>query len=198
VIGALVLAAGASSRFGSPKPIVRLRGEAAITRVCRCLNQVGIEDVAVVVGPHADIIAPEVPPPARIVPNPKWQQGRSSSIKAGVLALPPGIPLLVWPVDHPAVNANTIQRLQAAKGLIRIPTFDGRRGHPPLFDPSLRDEILALQDDQPLHDIVHNHADEVTEVPVPDPGVLLNMDRPDDLKKIDDFLRRSPDARPPS
>jgi molybdenum cofactor cytidylyltransferase len=198
VIGAVILAAGASSRFGSPKALANVAGKPAITRLCRVLNDADIEDIAVVVGKHADLIAPEVPTPARVVENRGWERGRTGSIKLGVRALPPGIPLIVWPVDHPAVRLPTIRALMGARGTIRIPTFEGKRGHPPVFDASLREEILALRDDEPLHNVVHRHEDSIVEVAVPDPAVLWNIDTPDDLKKMDDFLRKPPNARAPS
>ncbi len=198
MFGAVILAAGASTRLGSPKALTKIGGKTAITRICRVLNDADIEDVAVVVGAHADLIAPEVPMPARVVRNRNWERGRSNSLKAGVRALPKGIPLLIWPVDHPAVRLPTIRALIEAQGTVRIPTFEGKRGHPPVFDGSLRDEILSLGDDEPLHNIVRRHIAEVVEVHVPDPGVLWNIDTPDDLKKMDDFLRKPPNARTPA
>lgn len=198
MFGAIVLAAGASARLGSPKALALVGGAPAVTRVCRVLNDADIEDVAVVIGAHAERIAPEIPPPARIVQNASWERGRSSSIKAGIRALPSGMPLLVWPVDHPAVRTATIRRLMGAKGWIRVPTFQGRRGHPVVFDPVLRDELLLLGDDEPLHHVVHRHAGDVAEAAVPDPAVLWNIDTPDDLKKMDDVLRNPANARAPS
>ena len=198
MFGAVILAAGASTRLGSPKALTKVGGKTAVTRICRVLNDADIEDVAVVVGAQADLIAPEVPRPARVVRNRGWERGRSSSVKAGVRALPKGIPLLIWPVDHPAVRLPTIRAMMASEGTLRIPTFEGRRGHPPVFAGSLRDELLALGDDEPLHNIVHRHVHEVVEVPVPDPAILWNVDTPDDLKKMDDFLRKPPNARAPS
>lgn len=198
MFGAVILAAGASTRLGSPKALTKVGGKTAITRICRVLNDADIEDVAVVVGAHADAIAPEVPTPARVIKNRTWERGRSNSLKAGVRALPKGIPLIIWPVDHPAVRLPTIRAMIAAQGTIRIPTFEGQRGHPPVFDGALRDELLALGDDEPLHNIVHRHVASVVEVPVADPAILWNIDTPDDLKKMDDFLRKPPNARPPA
>lgn len=195
--GAVVIAAGASSRMRAPKALTPVAGQPAVTRICRILHDAKVEDVAVVLGADASSIEAAVPLPARVVRHDGWARGRSSSIKAGIAALPAGLPVLVWPVDHPAVRASTVRALVSSKGAIRVPVYQGKRGHPAWFEAALRDELLALGDDEPLHNVIHRAPERVREVPVDDPGILWNVDSPDDLKKIERLQRQS-DARPPA
>ncbi|MBI2077145.1 MAG: nucleotidyltransferase family protein [Euryarchaeota archaeon] len=194
--GAILLAAGASTRMGSPKALVKVGTEPAIARACRQLASLGVHEIAVVVGAHAEAIRPAAPAPARVVVNAEWQRGRTGSVKVGLRALPDASAFLVWPIDHPCVSDAALEALVAQVGGIRVPTFQGRRGHPTAFAGPLRNEVLRLEDDQPLHDVLHARPGRVVEVPVDDPGVLLNVDTPDDLKKLETFLRGSRHARP--
>lgn len=198
MFGGVVLAAGASTRFGSPKALIQIRGEPAVAHLARQLREAGCDEVRIVVGAHPNEVRPAVPDFAKIVVNEDWKNGRTGSVKAGVRALPASCSMIVWPVDCPAVETSTLRALIQGKGVVRIPTYRGRRGHPALFETAVREEILALEDDEPLHDVLHEHPARVREVPVDDSGILLNVDTPDDLKKLRAHLERSPHARPPA
>lgn len=198
MIAGIVLAAGASTRFGSPKALIPIRGEPAVAHLARQLREAGCNEVRVVVGAHPKEVRPAVPDFAKIVVNEDWKNGRTGSVKAGVRSLPASCSMIVWPVDHPAVETSTLRVLLQGTGTIRVPTYLGLRGHPALFEAAVREEILALEDDEPLHDVLHEHPARVREIPVDDAGVLLNVDTPDDLKKLRAHLERSPHARPPA
>lgn len=196
MVAAVVLAAGASSRLGRPKALVPLQGEPAVVRVCRVAREAGCDETVVVVGAASAAIRAVLPDFAHAVENPMWQSGRTGSIKRGVEAVRGGTGILLWPVDHPAVQIATVHRLLGARGEIRVPLEDGKRGHPVFFGPSVRGELLALGDSQPLHDVVHAKPERVVEVPVTDEAVLLNLDTAGDLKKLEALLGGASDARP--
>lgn len=198
VLGGVVLAAGASTRFGSPKALVPIQGEPAVARIVRLLRANGCDPVAVVVGADRERIQGAVPPSAELVVNHAWAKGRTGSIKAGARALPLSCSPIVWPVDHPAVAGATIRALVEGPGDIRVPVYDHRRGHPILLEARLREEILALGDDQPFHDLVHREPRRVVDVPVDDAGIHLNIDVPEDAKKLDAHFGRPPRARAPT
>jgi molybdenum cofactor cytidylyltransferase len=174
VTAALVLAAGASARLGQPKALVPVAGEPALASCA---------PVVVVTGAHHDQLAPLVMPPARIVQNEAWRDGRTGSLQRGLQALPPD-DVIVWPVDHPVVASGTLRRLLSAQAPIRVPVHAGRRGHPTYFAAELRPELLALAQDEPLRAVVHRQPRRVEEVPVDDPGILLNLDTPDDVSQL--------------
>lgn len=192
----IVLAAGASTRFGSRKQLLRVAGEAAVARVARVLKEGGCVDVLVVLGAGADAVRAALPAWVRTETNRDWEKGRTGTLKAGLRALQNPDAVVVHPIDHPAVDAGTIRQLLSAPGPIAVPTYRGQRGHPTVFRGPALAEILRLGDDQPLHDVVHRDPQRVTEVPVSDAGVVLNVDTPSDVAKLEAHFGRSARARP--
>lgn len=183
---AIVLAAGASSRMGRPKALLPVGGRPAVEVVCATLRAGGARDVVVVVGRHAaEIRAGADLGAVRVVDHAGWEAGRTSSIQAGLAALPADAAwTLLALVDMPLVRAQTIRALLAAPredADVLVPLHDGRRGHPILLARSLFARIAALGPDEPLTSVVR--AARRRDVTVDDPGVLLDFDSPDDLSR---------------
>ena len=113
---ALILAAGASRRFGSPKQLVRIDGRPMLHAVVSRAVEVAGHSVSVVLGAHAAELAPLLShSPAGIVINRDWEQGMSSSIRAGLARLPgtaDGVMILL--VDQPSVTTEDLRRLVGA------------------------------------------------------------------------------------
>jgi CTP:molybdopterin cytidylyltransferase MocA len=134
-VAALVLAAGAGSRYGAPKALVELDGERLVDRAIRVLRQGGIIPTYVVQGAAVltDLSGAEV------VDNPDWPSGMGSSLRAGISALPAAVQaVVVVPVDQPGLTAAALGRvLAAAQGdrqqALVVATYAGRRGHPVLL-----------------------------------------------------------------
>lgn len=196
VNAALVLAAGASTRLGTPKGLLRIRGEPAVARVARVAREAGCTDVVVVLGADAPRLRAVLPLGIRTVLNEAWAAGRTGTLKAGLRALDASADILVWPIDHPVVAPSTVATLLELDGDVRVPAFQGRRGHPTVFAASLRPELLALTDDQPLHDVVHADPRRVREVPVGDSGVVFDVDLPEDAARLEELYGRPSPARP--
>jgi len=196
MFGGIVLAAGASTRLGQPKALVPVEGEPAVARVARVLRDAGCKDIRVVTGSDHERIAAAIPSFAHDAFNAHWSKGQTSSVKRGLADLPPASNFIIWPVDRPAVAPSTVAALLGGPGDIRVPAHGGHRGHPTLFAAALRPEILALGDDQPLHDVLHKRTERVVEVPVADPAVHLNVDTSDDLARLNEHLGRIRRARP--
>lgn len=189
---AVVLAAGASSRLGTPKALVDAGGEPAIVRIVRLLRDSDAREIVVVTGAERERIERVLLGDVRLVHNVGWANGRTGSLKAAIQTLKPGAGVLVWPVDHPAVDAETVRALLRKKGAIRVPVQAGRRGHPTYFSASLKGEILDLKDDEPLHRVLHAKPARVVEVPVADAGIHFNLDTPVDIERLDAYFRRPP------
>lgn len=184
MIPAILLAAGASSRMGRPKALIPIGGRPAVEAIVATLRAGGADDVVVVVGRHAtEIRAGADLRGARVVENPDWATGRTSSIQAGLAALAPGVEwTLLALVDMPLVRAGTVRALLASPrhdADVVVPVHGGRRGHPILLRRTLYPAIGALGPDAPLRDVVR--AARRTEVPVDDPGVLVDFDEPGDV-----------------
>jgi len=210
VLAAVILSAGQSSRMGTPKALVTLRGKSFLAHLLEAAQHPKIGLVRVVLGSGDEEIRRALNLPDEIVVlNPDWQRGQLSSIQAAVLALdadPIGNALdadpigsnaldgiLLCPVDHPLVSRALVAALVAAfysdaKPPIVVPTFRARRGHPVIFARSLFPELLVAPEDEGARAIVWTHAAEVAEVPTDEEGVVLNLNDPDALRRAEDEL----------
>ena len=183
MIEAIVLAAGASSRMGRAKATLALGpgGPTFVVAIEATLRASGVSLWRVVVAPglaHRD---------ARAVLNPDAHTGMLSSVQCGLRALGPGVDAaLVWPVDHPLVERETILAMVDAFGSgnapVVVPTYLGRRGHPVLFAARTFPELLAADPASGARAVVHAHDDRV-ELEVRDRGVTEDIDTPEDYER---------------
>lgn len=195
---ALVLSGGESSRFGGfPKALLTVDGVPVVHRLAeRCLAR-GFDPVVVVAGAHHGPIAHAVRDlDVPVVEAENWREGRTASLQAGLLAIPEDRDLLFWPIDHPFVADRTIDALLAARdsdplAVWFIPTLGDRGGHPVLWRAFVRPELLALRPDAPIRSLIPEFGPQVRRLPVDDPGVLANVDTPEEFRAaLDDWLRR--------
>ena len=182
---AIVLAAGASSRMGQPKGLLSIGGHPAVEVVCSALRDGGADDIVVVIGCHAvEIRAGADLRGVRVVENRRWATGRTSSVQAGIAAIAPGVEwTLLALVDMPLVKPATVRALLSATGDdadVVVPVHHVLRGHPIVLRRTLFARIAALGPDETLRDVVHTARR--IEVLVPDAGVLIDFDNPDDLR----------------
>ena len=175
----LVLAAGESRRMGSPKALLRYRGETFLDRVVRMLGA-HCAPVIVVLGAGAEEIRAQAQRPATFVENANYRSGQTSSMQAGLRAVPAhSAGVLFTLVDHPAVDPETIAALaaEAEPGLlVRVPRHHGERGHPIWFSSALIPEFLALPEDGAAREVVRRHAAETGFLEVDDAGILADID----------------------
>ena len=184
---AVVPAAGSAERFGGKKLLAQIDGEPLLDRTIAALLDGGVHQVIVVVAPDAEDLTRDVNAftDARVWPvvNPDPSRGMFSSLQAG-MAEAEGDALVVLPADMPFVQAGTIRALLEAfgwKSAIVSPRFNGKRGHPVILPPALRDEIRAADPLLTLHDILKRHPEDRVDVDVADRGVIRDVDRPEDL-----------------
>lgn len=188
----VVLAAGASSRMGSPKALLQYRGRTFLAQVVSALRAAGLDDVVVVTGPHdREIRNAAAADPAlsgvRFCHNPEHTRGPLSSLHLALALVDhPGVSGIVLAlVDHPAVRPDTVGRLlaewRATKAPVVRPRYQGRHGHPVVFD---RDAFSALWEaplDEGARAVVRAFGPAVRTLEVDDPGVVLDIDSPSDL-----------------
>lgn len=192
-VTAIVLAAGASSRMGRPKPLVPVLGQPLLSRVLETVRSVDPAETIVVLGADAERVRNSVNlRGATVVVNPEFGEGMGSSIRRGAAAARTAGPLLIVLGDQPFVEAATletlIQRHASSGGKILIPTFEGVRGNPVLLDRALVPELGALQGDIGCRALFPGHASDLVEVPVTDPGILIDIDTPDELAHLERVL----------
>lgn len=189
-IAVLVLAAGQSRRMGSTnkllakvadKPLLRHAIEAALASKA--------SDVIVVTGhERAEIEAVLDGTAARAVHNPDYAQGLSTSLKAGINALPPGTDAaIVCLGDMPEVDAGLLDRLINAfdpaqgRGIV-VPTHQGKRGNPVLWGSAYFPAMARLEGDVGARHLIGQHAEAVAEIPLETDASLLDIDTPQALE----------------
>jgi CTP:molybdopterin cytidylyltransferase MocA len=144
----------------------------------------------VVVGAHASAIRGAIPADSRIavVDNPNYLRGQLSSIKAALAHIGPDARgVLIHLTDHPMVSAATFAAVmdgyrRLGKPIV-IARYQGRRGHPVLFARELFGELAAAPEDQGARVVVDADPARVAYVDVDDPGVLTDLDTPEDLER---------------
>ena len=198
-LAAVVLAAGASRRMGAPKAALRLGDATLLARVIDALS--ACAPIVVVAGADEAAVRAALPAgsAAEVIVNPRPERGQLSSLQTGLRHLmatsaAPGA--VVALVDHPRVARETVERLVRAAGggrhAVVVPVHDGRRGHPIVLMRGVWDEVLTTPVEKSARDVVTRDPARVCEVAVADPGVLIDVDTPDDLAA----LRRSAPPAP--
>ena len=194
----ILLAAGLSVRMKSSKPLLDFGGMPLLSRLLEECRQSLADAVVVVLGHEKERILEQVDfSGAQVVENPNYKSGQTSSFQSALEAMDPGTEaFLNLPVDHPLVTRKEIDALIQAyrnrqdSSRIFIPTFEGQEGRPVLFEISLRQEILALNPDEPVNGIIEKFRDSISHVPVVNPYILKDMDTPEDYQEcLEIFLR---------
>jgi molybdenum cofactor cytidylyltransferase len=182
---AIVLAAGTSSRMGASKALLPWDSTTLLGYAVRELRAAGATRIVVVVGADAEQVLAVLPEASDVVPvvNDAYASGRSSSIRAGATAIPPGCgALVVQSVDQPCPSKILRTLYQAAEqdGVhVAVPVFGGRRGHPICLSGRLLPELADVrEEDQGLRAVVRRHAGARREVPVDSAVVHLNLNDP--------------------
>jgi molybdenum cofactor cytidylyltransferase len=189
---AIMLAAGRSTRMGGPnkllasiagKPLVRIAVEQALASRA--------EPIIVVTGHERGRVEAALSDlNVRLVHNPDYGQGLSTSLKAGLGAVPDNVDsAIVCLGDMPQVTTGLIDRLIATfdpKGnaLVVVPTIGGKRGNPVVWSRQFFPELMRLDGDVGARHLIGANADVVAEVSVEDTGVLIDVDTPEALVAV--------------
>jgi molybdenum cofactor cytidylyltransferase len=183
---AVILAAGASTRLGRPKQLIRIHGESLIRRAVRAANEAGFAPVYVVLGANAADLLAEVAELGVVpVENPAWPEGMASSLRAGVqMVMRAGPPhLLLMVCDQPAVCASLLSAMraqhQAAGAAITAAEYSGRLGVPAIFAQPLYPELIQITGDRGARDVIARHSTQVCRVPFA--SGAWDIDTPEDL-----------------
>jgi molybdenum cofactor cytidylyltransferase len=191
-IAAVILAAGRSTRMGGPnkllaeiggRPLIRIAAEEALASRAR--------PVIVVTGHQHDKVEAALSGlDVRIVHNPGFADGLSTSLRNGLAAVPEnadGAAVLLG--DMPQVRAALIDGLinvfDPERGaLVVVPTIDGHRGNPVVWSRRFFPELMVLEGDVGARNLIARYAEAVTEVPFADTAALIDVDTPEALHKL--------------
>lgn len=189
MIGAVLLAAGESTRMGEPKPLLPFGDTTLIEHLARELLDSDVDCVVAVLGHEAERVRKRLlRMPVRVAVNADYKQGMLSSIRCGLRALPDAAEAaLIAPVDQPRLSSDIVETLIRAwrcsgKGMA-VPIHDGRRGHPLLIAARYFPEVLTGLDDTGLRGLLRRYPDDLLQVPFDDPAVLGDADTPEDYRR---------------
>ena len=194
-IGAVVAAAGLSSRMGAFKPLLPFDGATVIERCIANLRAAGAAEIVVVTGHRGAALSERLRGSGvRCVHNPAYAETQMfDSLLLGLRALPPDCGrVLLTPGDVPLVQPETVRALLAAEGGFICPVCAGRRGHPVALDARYIPALLAYGGEGGLRGAVAALGIPTAEVETHDVGMLRDLDTPADYDAVLALLRREP------
>ncbi len=191
-VSAIVLAAGESKRMaGRNKLLLPLEEKTIVECAVDAILEARVDDVIVVLGHEAAAIQKVLQKRAlRFIFNSNFRGGMASSIQAGVAALAPSAQtVMIALADQPLITTAEINFLiaefaRATEKSIGVPTFNGQRGNPVLFDLRYREELLALQGEVGGKSILARHPEAVLEVALPAGNILVDADTPEAYARL--------------
>ena len=183
----ILLAAGAGKRFGGDKLLVELDDATPMALAAARSLLPACERILAVVRPGSDVLAERLTGiGCEVIVNVDSVDGMGHSLAAGVRASGDAAGWLVALADMPFVSAETTTRVAAelrAGASIAVPEYRGRRGHPVGFAWHWAHQLAALSGDEGARRILAAHPQAVACCPVADPGVVRDVDHPDDLRR---------------
>lgn len=191
-VDAVVLAAGGANRFGAPKLLLPLPGPTARPLIAHVVDAVlagGVHRVIVVLGASAPQVREALAGrDLTLVENPRWPEGMSTSLKAGLSAACPDADGVLFVLgDQPGLRAEHIHALVEAFAKtpadIVYPTFGGRRGNPVLMARRTFPALQELAGDQGGRALIASGRFQTLAVEMEDAGVLVDIDTPDDWER---------------
>jgi molybdenum cofactor cytidylyltransferase len=191
-IGAVLLAAGRSTRMGGPNKLLsQLDGTPMVARVAQRLLASQARPIVAVLGNQAaEVDAALGKLPVQRVRNSEFAEGLSTSLKRGVVALPADLDgAVICLGDMPLISGRHIDRLIAAFNplegrAIIVPTRGGKRGNPVLWSKRFFPEMAELAGDVGAKHLIGEHAELVAEVEMDDDAILVDIDTPEALDAL--------------
>lgn len=193
-VAAVVLAAGESRRFGSPKQLLAVGGGTLLGHVLSRLSSSWVNEIVVVLGHAAEEIQGALAdsggaghPPWRVVVNDRWAEGQSTSLRAGLEVVSPGMEAALFILgDQPHVTADLVDELLMRYARTGAPVVmsehEGRLRPPVLFDRAVFDELREVSGDVGGREVVRRHLAEVERVPVRSGLPPIDIDTPEDYE----------------
>lgn len=187
----ILLAAGSSSRLGKSKQLLSINGEPLLLKSVNTAISLGVKKIIVVLGAkegeHRQLIEKL---PVEIIFNPTWQKGMGNSLKAGLyhlLKTNPDLEAVITMVcDQPLISAShlkkLIERSKETKSPVVASFYSGSVGVPALFEKSLFEKMLSINDEHGAKKIINQYPDSVSTVDFPEGAT--DIDTEDDLKKF--------------
>ncbi len=190
MISGIILAAGESKRMGRPKQLLPWKETTILRHVVENAAQSRLGKVTVVLGHQADVIAASLEQTtAQIVVNAEFKQGMISSLKCGVKHSPRDSEAFMTILgDQALIGVDIINSLidqyRRSKHGIVVPVYNGRRGHPVIFDRKYRDELLTVYSEGGAREILRKYSEDILEVAVASENVLTDIDTVQEYQQV--------------
>lgn len=187
-IAGIILAAGASSRMGQPKMLLTWKGDPLIRHAARTALAGGLNPIIVVTGASGEAVQSALDGlDVQIVHNPNWMSGQSTSVRAGIGALPAQADAVIILLgDQPYLSSALLQALctyyDQYHPKILAPTVGGQRSNPVLFDHSIFPFMLSLEGDTGARSLFARFPP--TLFPWDDEHLPFDIDTPEDYGKL--------------
>jgi len=193
LLSGLILSAGASSRMkGRIKALLPLKGKTFLDTIIAHMRRLPLSEIVVILGAHADKVKEEADLKGiSVLVNDNWSAGQLSSLRTGIRNLSDSSEgILFTLVDHPLVREETYRVLievwQKDKSRIVLPSFNCRKGHPAVFPKDVCDIILKEELREGARTVLTAMKERVLYVTVDDPGVVRDVDTPEDYIKLEE------------
>lgn len=186
----IILAAGEGARIGTPKAILKIKGRCFLEWIIDTLIIAEIDHILVVLGAEAERIKSYTDLSiVDVVINHNFENGQFSSLMVALEELDFPGDIIVFPVDHPLVEPETIIKLAEStcnsenKNAV-IPVYKGQKGQPVLIRRHLVEKILSASPESNLHDIIWKEPSKVKYLKVDDPGILSDINTLEDYREL--------------
>jgi len=189
-IAAVVLAAGMSRRMGTPKQLLRVGDKTLLEHALANVRASEVSEVVLVLGGEAESVRQQVGTRGvKLVVNPHYEQGMGTSLSKGLSLVGDSCHgALIVLADQPLIRPTTLNRLiefhSQTGAQITIPLYRGFRGNPVLLDRSVFSEVMTLAGDVGCRAIFGDHTEGIRKIEVSDPGILLDIDTEEDLRRL--------------
>ena len=171
--------------------MAKIGGTLIIVYLQNMLISSQVDEIIIVLGANEDEIKPYIlnHRKVKVVYNKDYNLGQTSSFKVGLKKISghaQGVMLL--PVDYPLVKAQTvdllIEQFNTQRPFILIPTYQNKKGHPPVFHIRAKDGLLQLENTLGLNAFQHRHASEIFLCPLEDRGVVSSFNTPEEFESL--------------
>lgn len=189
-IGAVITAAGMSSRMGEFKPLLYIGSMSIVKRIVATLRQAGVEKIVMVTGYNAETLEHHLAGSGIVfLRNPDYEHTHMfDSAKIGLAYLADKCDrILFTPVDIPLFTAATVSTLLDSGAELACPVFEGQTGHPLLLSDEMAKTILSDSGEGGMQGAITRCGVDMLEIPVEDEGILHDADTPQDYKKLLEF-----------